>query len=277
MSATPWGAQDPAGRLEMDPVGSGIIGVTVGVGYPYEQLAPLAATCFSEHTGLPVVILGAKELKASALPHPAALRLGVFEFVPSARVVYFDADWLCLADWAPQDLPETGQLVACRDFILTEEWPRQCYDFDSAGFLAEPDNIPDQSGPDVLRQDYIREIRAFCALSLAHRRWVNTGLLVMSREHHDNWLRTALRLYLGPVGHHGLYYEQPALLKAMEICALAVRLLPRKFNVLAAYERKWPSSVVGLHIKLKRHEQFLSGVSAGTICTPHHVRAYFQA
>jgi hypothetical protein len=254
-----------------------IVGVTVGVGAPYDQLASMAALCFTKHTGLPAVVLGAEEFTGSQIAHPAALRLRLFDYVDADRVVYFDADWLCLRDWAPTAIAELSEVVACRDFILADEWPRQHYQFDSKGFLEEPDDVPLEDTCDIVRHDYINEVRQFGAISLPISKWINTGMLILTREHHSTWLRTALELYLGPVGHHTVYYEQPALVKAIELLDLPIRLLPRRFNVLAAYETKWPGSVVGLHIKVKRHHEFIANLAAGLVSRPDHVQAYFQA
>ena len=254
-----------------------MIGVTIGVGFPYEQLAPLAAACFTKHTGLPARILGPKEFISSQMSHPAALRLKLFDYVKSNRVVYFDADWFCLTDWGPNTLGDPSEAIACRDFILRDEWPRQHYDFESRGFLEEPDEVLAEHSWDMLRHDYIHEVQQFGAISLPCARWINSGFLIINRESHSIWLKHALDLYLGVVGHHDIYYEQPALVKAIECLDLPIRLLPRKFNVLAAYEAKWPSSAVGLHIKVKRHCQFITRVSSGLVTTPEQVEAYFQS
>jgi hypothetical protein len=248
------------------------VGVTVGVGDPYDVIAPLAAACFSAHTGLPSIVLGSTEFEASGLPHPAALRLLAFDYVTADRIVYFDADWLCLQPWKLDE--HTGdELLACRDFVLLDEWPRQDYVFDSTAFLREPTGTP--IDPEQRRDDYIEDVGVFAGLSLPPHRWVNTGLMVLHRDRHRDMIRNAVRLYLGQVGHHPLYFEQPALLRAIQDGAVRVRLLPRRFNVLAAYDRRWPAAVTGLHIKLKRHQHFIASVRAGHLRGASDVAAYF--
>lgn len=252
----------------------GCVGVTVGVGSPYAEIAQLAAACFSHHTGIQSVVLGDKEFAFSGLPHPAALRLLAFEHVFADRIVYFDADWLCLSPWSPF-AGEDCDIRACRDFILEDEFPRQHYEFNSPEFLNEPQEF--LASDAALRFELLREVEQFASIRLPYSYWINSGLLVLHREHHTIWFKKALDLYLGVVGHHDTYFEQPALVKALECLNLRVRLLPRRFNILAAYEAKWPSSVVGLHVKLKRHTAFLARVQAGTIRTPEDVRSYFTS
>ena len=251
------------------------VGITVAVGSPYIEIASLAAACFSQHTGMPALVLGDKEFAASGLPHPAALRLLAFDHVSVDRLVYFDADWLCLQPWSPFD-GIASDIRACRDFILQDEFPRQHYEFDSPDFLDEPRDLCHTPGA-TLRYDYLGEVERFASIRLPYSAWINSGLLVLSRNHHAIWFKTALDLYLGAVGHHDTYFEQPALVKALEQLDLRVNLLPRRFNVLSAFETRWPASVIGLHIKLKRHRAFLESVQAGTICTPEDVRSYFAA
>jgi len=216
------------------------------------------------------------EYAQSRISHPAALRLKLFDYVRAERIIYFDADWLCIRDWKPSFPERSCDLLACRDFILTEEWPRQQYDFQSDSFLGSPADVPLDAGPDILRQDYIREIQAFADLRLPCSRWINSGLLLMNRTHHKALLETALELYSGGIGHHPEYFEQPALMKAIELLETSVRLLPRNLNVLAAYETKWPSSIVGLHVKLKRHGTFLGQIRQGLVSSPEQVQLYFQ-
>lgn len=251
------------------------VGVTVAVGSPYTAIAPLAAACFTKHTGIPAVVLGEKEFASSGLPHAAALRLLAFNHVPADQIVYFDADWLCLRPWFPFN-GEACDIRACRDFILKDESPRQHYEFDSPEFLEEPKENLCNVG-DNLRHEYLREIANFASIRLPYSQWINSGLLVLHRQHHEVWFKKALDLYMGEVGHHHKYFEQPALVKALECLNLRVRLLPRCFNVLARFETKWPSSVVGLHVKIKEQASFLTELQAGTIRTPEDVTAYFCA
>ncbi len=256
---------------------SDIVGVTVGVNTPYAPLASIAAQCFTKHTGVSTVVLGEKELIASGLGHPAALRLKAFEYVDAEQIVYFDSDWLCINDWSSAAFSGACELLACRDFILTDEWPQQRYRFESDDFLKAPTSFSTDASSASLRHDYIHEVRHFAGLHLPCAEWINTGLLVMNRRNHKAWLGTALKLYQGEIGHHAVYYEQPAIVKAIESLQLPVRLLPRKCNVLAAYPGQWPDSVIGLHIKVKRHSAFVDDVVNGVITTAEDVSRYFMA
>jgi lipopolysaccharide biosynthesis glycosyltransferase len=219
------------------------------------------------------VILGEKEFLDSRVGHPAALRLRLFDYVAADRVIYFDADWLCVSDWVPPS-PENGsEIVGCRDFILQSEWPHQRYMFDSDEFLA----CPPELGLDAaaLRHDYIETIRNFARLTIPCSRWLNTGFLILNRFEHEALFDKALSLYQGSVGHHPEYFEQPALMKAIDEMSVPIHLLPRRFNVLAAYERKWPASVVGLHIKPKRHPKFLAEISSSSVLSTFDIQRYF--
>ncbi len=254
-----------------------ILGVTTGIGPLYSRVAPLAAKCFERHTGISAVVLGPKHFASSRVFHPAALRLQLFEYFDAQVIVYFDADWFCLRDWSPPELSSNRAIVACRDFVLTDEWPRQCYDFTSEAFLDAPtDDTSAEPSEETLRNDYIEEIRRFAGLSAPWTHWINSGLLILNRDHHRPLLNLALDLYLGTVGHHAEYYEQPALNKAIEMLGVPPTLIARKYNVLAAYESKWPSSVVGLHIKLKRHFEFVAAINSGALMTPDDVQLFFS-
>jgi hypothetical protein len=250
------------------------VGVTVGVGEPYARLSALAAACFAEHTGLATRVLGAEEFADSGASHPAALRLSLFDYVDAPQVVYFDADWLCLREWAIPCDHEAPEVFACRDFVLRNEWPRQEYDFAAAEFGEAPLCPPAWDGRDI-RDDYVREIREFADLRRPCWQWINTGLLVLNRRHHRRLLEKARHLYAGRVGHHNRYYEQPALVKALEELDISVTLMPRAFNVLAVHEKRWPSTVVGLHIKPSRHAGLLALVAAGAMSSPAQVREFF--
>lgn len=252
-----------------------LTGVTVGIGPVYAELAILAARCFEHWTGARAVVLGAGELARSQVEHPAALRLQLFEFTNSDDVVYFDADWLCVGPWSPLPDPNSHTLCACRDFVLTSEWPDQRYAFHSASFLEAPDETGVLDPADALREDYIAEVKRFAGLCTPPTRWINTGLMVLRREAHSALLTAALENYRGAVGHHPLYFEQPAFNKAVEMLDIPCRLLARKFNVLAARPAKWPATVVGVHIKPKRHREFLDAIRLRTITNPDDVRRYF--
>lgn len=247
------------------------VGVTVGVGPIYSKLAELSASCFTANTGMPSIVLGDKHFNNSNLLHPAALRLKLFDIIDCERVIYFDADWFCLQHWDPSTAKPSSHLFACRDFMLTSEWPHQEYAFDSDGFNLSPIEPTGDAFTDQIRTDYIDEVANFASLKLPWYRWINTGLLVLSRCHHRTLLALALKLYKEQVGHHERYYEQPALMKAIEVLGIQVHQLPRRFNVLAASERRWPNQVIGLHVKVTRNTTFVNSVLHGSICHPDQV------
>lgn len=248
-------------------------GVTIGVGEPYTKLAHLAAACFEANTGLPVKILDEKDFKLSRFVHPAALKMSLFNHVDAETVIYFDADWLCLDAWDIRPLLSDTRIYACRDFILRDEWPDQTYCFQSRAFL----DAPKANDVDLnrLRDDYIRDVANFATITLSPCLWINTGLLVIKKKEHSSWLSVAQELYNNRVGHHEQYFEQPAMIKALELEKPSITLLARNLNVLAAFEGIWPSSVKGLHIKLKRHKRFLGKVIDGDIATPDATKQYF--
>ena len=252
---------------------SKVIGVTVGVGYPHEMLASLAASCFSHYTRLPSVVIGNDGFASSCVSHPAAIRLKLFEIFNLDRIIYFDADWFCMNDWNPP--LDNHQLLACRDFILTKEWPEQKYDFKSSDFSTPPNSSFNEIPPSDLRHNYISNVQKFADIHLQHSQWINSGLLILNRTHHQPLLKLAYKLYTGAVGHHEEYYEQPALVKAIELLGIEVQLLARNLNVLAAFEKKWPNSIKGLHIKPKRHPIFLEKLRKGSISSPEDVHNYF--
>ena len=249
-----------------------MVGVTIGVGALHSKLSNLAAACFTECTGLPAVCLGSEDQSKSRLRHPSALRLKAFDFVDADSIVFFDADWFCLRTWTPRAQAGRPEVVACRDFVLEDEWPLQIYDYRSSQFLEPPEQGMAEG---VMRHDYIKDVSVFARLHTPPSRWINCGLMVLNREYHSPLLREALQLYLGGVGHHPLYFEQPAIMKALELCNIRVSLLARRFNVLAAFPAKWPRAVIGLHVKVKRHAAFVHEVIAGTIDTRAKVAAYF--
>lgn len=253
---------------------SRITGVTVGVGPTHEMLAPLAALCFTANTGLPVRILGAKEFARSGVSHPAALRFQLFDYTDADTAIYFDADWFCVQSWQPWRYANHAAFIACRDFVLESEWPHQKYDYSSTAFHG--DEISETIACDEpLREDYITAIRHFSQIKRTPKRWINSGLFIATREPHETLFRRANELYETTVGHHADYYEQPALNKALEDTDIKLGFLSRKHNVLAAYEHRWPHSIVGLHVKIKRHEEFVGKVKSGEIADADAVRRHF--
>jgi hypothetical protein len=233
-----------------------MIGVTIGVGRRYHAAARVAAECFYLHTKLPTRILTDHHFLASGLQHPAALKLRVFDAVPDDAVIYFDADWFCLNAWSPQDLLSDEKLVACHDFVLNADWPAQDHVFPAEPSKADiSDDFPADFA-DHLRQQYLDEVLSSVSLSAGPERWINSGLMLLTRAAHAPMLALAETLYRAPGGHHPKYFEQPVIMQAIERLNVGISYLPRRFNVLTTKPTKWPSSVVGVHVKLSDAEQF---------------------
>src|SRR4051794_20337638 len=102
-----------------------MVGVTIGVGGYYASLARVAAACLKKHTGSDSVILSDRHYEESRLHHPAALKFRLFDLLPSSNILYYDADWFCVASWSPRAFAFHRRLVACHDFVLASDWPAQ--------------------------------------------------------------------------------------------------------------------------------------------------------
>jgi hypothetical protein len=234
-----------------------MIGVTIGVGAYYSALAKVAAACLKKQTGLDSMILSDQHFIESRLHHPAALKFKIFDFADADSILYYDADWFCVGKWRPQIFSQHRRIIACRDFVLTTDWPAQAFDFDAeaAACLASGRLfLDDLEGP--LRQDYIADVNCARQIEFPPRKWINTGMFIVNRVHHKSWLERGEHLYRGPLGHHDKYFEQPALLQALEELGLTVDYLPRVHNVLVIRVSLWPDNVVGLHLKMSKQQEF---------------------
>jgi len=250
-------------------------GVTIGVGHVHLPLAALAADCVRQMCGIEVIILTDKEFKESGLRHPAALKLKIFDLVKDDQLFYFDADWFCVNQWPLNRVEIDGSLLACRDFVLVDDWPNQYWDTHSG-------NV---SGMDFCyntdldfrneRWDYIQDIQNFAPLTLLYYDWINTGLFIANRAKHNELFKIALNNYLTFPGNHPKYYEQPAINLAIQECGTKVGYLDRKKNILVASRGQWPNTITGLHVKLKRHPEFIRQVQEKKIVNAEHIRKYF--
>ncbi len=233
-----------------------MIGVTIGIGRLYEKSARLAADCLKAQTGLDSVILDAGHWERSGLAHPAALKLRVLDLTAHDEVLYFDADWFCVGAWSPTQFVGHRNIVACHDFVMETDWPRQEHDLMSEAFAGDPRRRFVVGYPGEPRRDYIDEVKSFTGMSMHYSLWPNTGFFMVSRRYHRRWLEHAERIYSADGGHHPDYYEQPAMVRALEQLDLAVDFLPRRFNVLVCRPGRWPRCSIGLHLKLGLQEQF---------------------
>ncbi len=252
-----------------------MIGVTIGISPIYEALAKLSAKCFKEMTGLEVVVLGERELNQSGLAHPASLKLKAFDFVAEDNILYFDADWFCTKIWNPTTFSNSKLITACNDFVLNIDFPKQYPEYHMRKFDDYHLNNLAFHPTSEIRTDYINEIKKFSGIELEFGKWINTGLWIANKMHHQQWLNKSLEYYLGSVGHHPEYYEQPAMNKAIEELELEINYLSRKYNTLIVSKKKWLDSLVGLHVKLKHHQNFIDRIISNEIQTSKQVNEYF--
>lgn len=227
-------------------------GVTIGIGPLYKKAATVAAECLLRHTGIQTRILTEDYFTDALLCHPAALKLRIFDCVPADTLLYFDADWFCIRKWTPQEFASHKRVIACHDFVTTTDWPDQSYNASSEWFRGREDHRFLNAIEEPIRTEYVDEIHAFTGVTLHYSTWFNSGMFIVNRRCHAAWLREAERIYREPGGHHDKYFEQPALLMATERMGMRVAHLPRKFNVLVASKREWPTNMVGAHIKCSK-------------------------
>lgn len=94
-----------------------MIAVTICVGEPYKRYAQKAAEAFEKHTGLKTLILDDVALKAvsghrifddvySLKNRAFILKFFIPHFIGREDFVYFDCDYLCVADWSPEKASE---------------------------------------------------------------------------------------------------------------------------------------------------------------------------
>ena len=65
------------------------------------------------------------------------------------------------------------------------------------------------------------------------------------------------------------------LFRSIEELVLEINYLSRKYNTLIVSEKKWSDSLVGLHIKLKHHQNFMDRIISNHIQTSKQVNEYF--
>lgn len=188
-----------------------MIAVTIGCGERYGLMAKLAARKAEEATGLPIHILGDRDCEALKVPSPHYLKLYLFKLFPNASsILYFDADLFFLRKWDPITLAGRSEIVCVRD-----RWSWGCIEADAA--RAE---VP------------VRE-------------YFNTGLLILNREVHEEWLdRTQQEL--GTIEYGGLY-EQTYLNWTRWKLRLPVLFLPKKWNYLGWESAPANEEVIGAH------------------------------
>ena len=166
------------------------VAVTIGVGR-HAELARLAAKEVRSRTGLRTVVLGNSEYAASGLGHPQYLKFRLFDLVDVDNIFFFDADVVCLEEWNPGVFFGRREVVAVRDRMIDL-------------VIGEADEW------DVPVENYF-----------------NSGIMVLSRDHHHDLLRRAETL----VGSRRTsLFDQSPLNAARAQLGVPLKLLDRRYN-----------------------------------------------
>jgi hypothetical protein len=169
-----------------------MIAVTIGVGR-YQAMADYAALAVRKMTGLSTVVLGEDHFANSGLSYPHFLKLRLFDLLDEEDLLFFDADMVCLNSWDPRLFAQRQAIVAVAD---------------------RPD------------QPVVRE--ACATWGIPQGEYFNTGLLILNRASHSQWLKEA-ELF---VHSHALMplYDQTPLNIVRHQLGLSLSLLDRRFN-----------------------------------------------
>lgn len=177
-----------------------MIGVTIGIGRLWPEIAARSARRMQKMTGLRCIVIdGARRVGApERLPevvHPSWLKCHITRIFPTEhRFLVFDADIFCLSHWDPEAL-----------FAETRK-----------SFCA----VPDRNLPAVYKE--------CCEHQLPFPDWyVNGGLLMFNRKHEAIWDEV-----WNKHPRYGRWLEQTALNKAIQESGIDVCRLPRVFNQL---------------------------------------------
>ena len=172
-----------------------MVGVTIGVGEYYGQLAKLAAKAMEEKTGLMTVVLDDKHFTSSGLPAPHHLKLRMFDFVDADSIVYFDADMACLKPWKPEQFADNEAVVAVAE-------------------SARPLHVHTAQDWGIPVEEYF-----------------NAGLMILNRRHHEDWLRETERFVLTDTKFKEYDpLDQAALNITRHRMGVKLHLLDRRYN-----------------------------------------------
>ena len=172
-----------------------MMGVTIGVGEYYGQLAKLAATAMEEKTGVKTTVLTDEDFASSGLPAPHHLKLRMFDLVDAESIVYFDADMACLKPWRPQTFANTDAVVAVAE-------------------SARPLHV-------TTARDW----------GIPAEKYFNAGLMILNRKHHRDWLRETERFVLTDTRFKEYDpLDQAALNITRHRLGLKLDLLDRRYN-----------------------------------------------
>jgi len=169
-----------------------MIGITIGVGNEWEQIANWAATRMTQNTGLRCEVIN--EL-SHGVCHASWLKCHLLQMFPDHdEFLVFDADIIPVKHWNPRELFKSMNRAFCAvpDRNWSATW-NECRNFD----LPYPDF------------------------------YINGGLLIFGREHGPIWESVWKRH-----PKFGSWMEQTALNAALMNCGMEVCRLPRDFNRL---------------------------------------------
>jgi hypothetical protein len=169
-----------------------MIGVTIGVGDGWRQVAEAAANRMSEFTKLRCVVMSER---FRAVTHPSWLKCKLIEHFPNEdSFMVFDADLICLRPWKPKLI----------------------FEYTGRAFCAVPDT----------RLDCIYEECEALGISFPDI-YINGGLTIFGSEHKPIW-DEAWRKH----PRCGKWLEQGALNLALLESNTQMCRLPRRFNVV---------------------------------------------
>jgi len=166
------------------------VAVTIGVGR-HERLARLAAREVHERTGLETIILRSKDFEATGLEQPHFLKFRLFDLIDAENILFFDADLVCLENWDPSVLFDRPEIVAVRE-----------------------------------RQNEL-VMRESSEWGVPADEYLNTGMLIINRQHHRSWLGQAELL---KSRHYTCLHEQSPLNAARVQLGMPVKFLDRRYN-----------------------------------------------
>jgi hypothetical protein len=175
-----------------------MIGVTIGIGGLWPEIAARAARRMEKMSSIRCVVLDEKkaaEAWLSEYAHPSWLKCHLDKIFPQHKsFMIFDADIFCLNNWNPFELSWQVKQAFC---AVPDRNLRMVFDECTAHQLPFPD-------------------------------WyVNGGLVIFGREHQKVWDKVWEKH-----PRYGRWLEQTALNKAIQETGVDVCRLPRKFNLL---------------------------------------------
>ena len=195
-----------------------LVGVTIGCGPKFAQMATLAAREWTRRTGTPGIVLGEVEQARRGLSHPHRLKFDLFHCLDSSvdAVAFFDADMVFLEEFDPCELIGPDGFAAVRD-LHRETWI-----------------IDDAARARVAPFDYF-----------------NSGFFLLHRDRADVLaLASTLTGYLQTP-----FRDQTHLNAAANLLRVPVRYLPGRYNAhVDPRHTATLDGIVGAHLHWIHHE-----------------------